>query len=152
MSTKEHGKEMGFEGAGPKIMLPMFIMAAITGAVSYVYRPLLNYPLISSLTLSLGVLFLVIGVPFWVLAVKTFFGAFKLGYLATRGPFAIMPNPIYGSFMVLVIPGISLVLNLWPILLTSVLGYLAIVYSFTRRSMLYKRSSAPSMRNIGRRC
>ncbi len=36
-----------------------------------------------------------------------------------------MPNPIYSSSIVFVIPGISLVLNWWPVLLTSVVMYVA---------------------------
>lgn len=125
-SSKKQTKEMGFEGAGPKIMLPMFLTAAITAVVSYVYRPLFSYPVAPVWTLTFGALLLIIGVPFWFLAARAFFRAFSKGLLATQGPYAIMPNPIYGSFMALVIPGISLVLNWWLILLTSVLGYAAL--------------------------
>ncbi len=125
-SSEKRIKEMGFEGAGPKIMLPMFVAAVITAVVSYLYRPLFNYPVTSTWTLALGTAFLVIGAPFWVLSVRIFFRAFSKGGLATQGPYAIMPNPIYGSFMVIVIPGISLLLNSWLILLTSILGYLTL--------------------------
>ncbi len=125
-SNKKQTEEIGFEGVGPKVMLPMFLTAAVTAVVSYSYRPQFNYPVPSTSTQAFGVLFLIIGIPFWFLAARTFFREFSKGQLATRGPFAIMPNPIYGSFMVLVIPGISMVLNWWPILITSVLGYAAL--------------------------
>lgn len=125
-SSEKSTKEMGFEGAGPKIMLPMFVMATVTAVVSYVYQPLFNYPVIFTWTLAFGALLLIIGVPSWFLTVKTFAKAFSTGRLATQGPYALMPNPIYGIFMGLVIPGISLVLNSWLILLTSVLGYVAL--------------------------
>jgi protein-S-isoprenylcysteine O-methyltransferase Ste14 len=36
-----------------------------------------------------------------------------------------MPNPIYGSLIIFVIPGISLVLSWWPILLTSIVMFTA---------------------------
>jgi protein-S-isoprenylcysteine O-methyltransferase Ste14 len=36
-----------------------------------------------------------------------------------------MPNPIYGSWIVFIIPGISLVVSWWPILLTSVVMFAA---------------------------
>ncbi|HLN88969.1 MAG TPA: hypothetical protein VK253_02780 [Candidatus Binatia bacterium] len=61
---KKNIKEMGFEGAGPKIMLPMFLTAAIAAVASYSYRPLFSYPVTSVWTLFFGALFLVIGVPF----------------------------------------------------------------------------------------
>ncbi|HLN45515.1 MAG TPA: methyltransferase [Candidatus Sulfotelmatobacter sp.] len=125
-SSEKHTKEMGCEGAGPKIMLPMFVTVIITAIVSYIYWPLFSYPMMSMGTLPFGALLLVIGVPSWFLTVKTFARAFSSGQLATHGPYAIMPNPIYGIFMSLVIPGISLVLNSWLILFTSVLGFVAL--------------------------
>lgn len=47
---------------------------------------------------------------------------------AARDPRAVRHHaePIYGSFIVFVIPGISLVLNYWPILLTSVVMFVAL--------------------------
>lgn len=119
-------KKMRIEGAGPKIMAPLFVAFAIAAAVSYVYRPMFNYPLVpAEWTLALGALFLVVGVPFWLLSTGMFLLAYFGGRLETRGPFALMTNPIYGSWIVLVIPGISLALNWWPILLTSVVMYAA---------------------------
>jgi protein-S-isoprenylcysteine O-methyltransferase Ste14 len=123
---KEKIKKMRIEGTGPKIMLPMFVTFAVTAWISYAYRPMFNYPMVpAEWTLALGALFLIIGVPFWLLATGMFLRAYFGGRLETRGPFAVMPNPIYGSWIALIIPGISLVLNWWPILLTSVVMYLA---------------------------
>ncbi len=125
-SNEKQTKEMGFEGAGPKIMLPMFVTVGITASLSYLCQPLSNYPVQSISTGLLGALFLAIGLPLWFLTVRTFIQAFSTGRLAKNGPYAVMPNPIYGIFMVFVVPGISLVLNWWPILLTSALGYVAL--------------------------
>ncbi len=125
-SNEKHAKEMGFEGAGPKIMLPMFVTVGIAAGLSYIWQPLSNYPVGSISTVLLGALLLVIGLSLWLLTAREFFRAFSKGRLATKGLYAIMPNPIYGIFMVLVVPGISLVLNWWPILFTSVLGFVAL--------------------------
>jgi len=120
------GKLKGIEGAGPKIMAPLFVTFAITAWISYVYRPTFDYPLVpAEWTLALGALFLVIGVPFWLLATGMFLISWFGGRLETRGPFAVMFNPIYGGWIVFIIPGISLVLNWWPILLTSVVMFAA---------------------------
>jgi len=113
-------------GVGRKIVAPMFVTLIITALISYAYRPMFNYPVPVEWTLALGVLFLVIGVPFWLLAARTFLRAWSQAQLATRGPFTVMPDPIYGSFIVFVIPGISLVSNWWPILLTSVVMFVAL--------------------------
>jgi protein-S-isoprenylcysteine O-methyltransferase Ste14 len=114
------------EGAGPKIMAPLFVTFIITALVSYWYQPAFNYPIgIYEYAVALGVLLIIVGVPFWLLATVMFLRAWFAGRLETRGPFAVMLNPIYGSWMLLIIPGISLVVNWWPILLTSVAMYLA---------------------------
>lgn len=119
-------KKMGIEGAGPKIMAPLFVTFAITAWISYTYQPTFDFPLVpAGWTLALGALFLVVGVPFWLLSVALFLPAYFKGRLETRGPYAVMPNPIYGSWIVFVIPGIALVLNWWPILLTSVVMFAA---------------------------
>ena len=119
-------KLKGIEGAGPKIMAPLIVTFAVTAWISYAYQPAFNYPIeIYEITVALGALLLVIGVPFWLLSVALFLPAWFSGRLETRGPFAVMMNPIYGSWVVLIIPGISLVVSWWPILLTSVVTYAA---------------------------
>jgi len=54
-----------------------------------------------------------------------FLRAWFRGRLETRGPYAVMMNPIYSSWMVFIVPGISLFIGWWPILLTSVVMYIA---------------------------
>jgi protein-S-isoprenylcysteine O-methyltransferase Ste14 len=122
--TDEMG--MKIEGAGPKIMAPLFVTFAATAGLSWLYQPMLNYPAaFAYLTLTLGVVLLAIGLPFWLLSAAMFLKAWQQEKLETRGPFAIMPNPIYSSFVVFVIPGVSLLLGWWPILLTSVAMFVA---------------------------
>lgn len=116
----------GIEGAGPKIMAPLFVVLAITGWISYAYQPAFNYPVeLYGICQALGAILLLIGVPFWLFSVVMFLAAFFRGRLETRGPFAVMPNPIYGSWILLIIPGISLFVNWWPILLTSIAMFAA---------------------------
>lgn len=118
---------MKIEGAGPRIMAPLFVTFAIMAWISYAYRPTFNYPLVpAEWTLALGALFLLVGVPFWLLSTGMFLLAYFGGRLETRGPFAVMPDPIYGSWIALVLPGISLVLNWWLVLLTSFVMYAAL--------------------------
>lgn len=122
----DSANKMRIEGAGPKIMAPLLVTFALTAAVSYLYQPMFNYPLASAeWTLALGILLLTVGMPFWLLSAGMFFRAWQQERLETRGPFAVMPNPIYASFIVFVIPSLSLLLNWWPILLTSVVMYAA---------------------------
>jgi protein-S-isoprenylcysteine O-methyltransferase Ste14 len=117
---------MRIEGAGPKIMAPMFLTFSVTALISFLYNPVFNYPLaITGLTSWLGVLLLAIGLPFWLLSAFMFLKAWQRERLETRGPFAIMPNPIYSSFIIFVIPALSLLLGWWLLLLTSFAMYAA---------------------------
>jgi protein-S-isoprenylcysteine O-methyltransferase Ste14 len=126
MIQKILAKLNGIEGAGPKIMAPLIITFAITTWISYAYQTTFNYPVeLYHWLMPVGALMLVIGVPFWLLSVAMFLRAWFGGRLETRGPFAIMPNPIYGSWIVLIIPGIALFVAWWPILLTSVVTFAA---------------------------
>ena len=45
MIRKVLAKLKGIEGAGPKIMAPLFITFAITAWISYTYQPAFNYPI-----------------------------------------------------------------------------------------------------------
>lgn len=117
---------MNIEGSGPKIMAPLLLTFAVTAGLSYLYQPLLNYPTpLQGWTYAIGILLLAVGIPFWLSSVVVFFRAWQHEQLATRGPFALMPNPIYGGFIVFVIPGVSLVLGWWPVLLSSVVMLIA---------------------------
>lgn len=125
LKMSDDAKIMRIEGAGPKIMAPMFITFIITALLSYIYRPTFDYPSPSIVVVVIGALFLAVGGPFWLAAVGLFLRAWNKEKLETHGPFAVMLNPIYSSFIIFVIPGMSLVLNWWPILLTSVVMYAA---------------------------
>ena len=116
----------GIEGSGPKIMAPLALTFAVTAWISYAYQTTFNYPIQwYEWTTALGAVLLLVGVPFWLLSVVMFLPAWFQDRLETRGPFAVMPNPIYGSWIALIIPGISLFVAWWPILLTSVVTYVA---------------------------
>lgn len=117
---------MRIEGAGPKIMAPMFLTLIVTALISYLCNPALNYPLtITGYTFWLGVLLLAVGIPFWLISALMFLKAWQQGRLETHGPFAIMPNPIYSSFIIFVIPALSLLLGWWLLLLTSIAMFAA---------------------------
>ena len=119
-------KKMGIEGAGPKIMAPAAVVFLITAVLSYEYRPVLDILLLPrELTLAIGAVLVVIGVLIWLPAVALFLLAYRKGEMATKGPYALMPNPIYSSWTVFVFPGIALLLNWWLLLATPVVMYAA---------------------------
>ncbi len=128
MFDKTYGNlKMGIEGAGPKIMIPAVVVFAITAWISYTYN--LTIPLSSEILTIIGLVLLVPGLLIWIWAMIAFLPAYFGDKLATRGPYAIMLNPVYSSWIVLVIPGIALITGWWLLLLTSVVMYIAMVMS-----------------------
>ncbi len=123
---QEIPKKMGIEGIGPKVIAPAALYFIITAIVSYIYRPTFDITFVPrEITLALGVVLLIIGIPLWLSAVVYFFMAYRKCELATGGPYALMMNPIYNSWTVFVFPGIALLLNWWLLLGTSIVMYAA---------------------------
>ena len=128
MFDKTYGNlKMGIEGAGPKIMIPAVVVFAITVWISYSYG--LTIPISSEILTIVGLVLLVPGLLIWIWAMITFLPAYFGDRLATHGPYAVMLNPVYSSWIVLVIPGIALITGWWLLLLTSVVMYVAMVMS-----------------------
>lgn len=116
---------MSVGGVGPMIIVPMIIMLALTIEISYLYRPAFDISFLPrELTLALGALLLVVGIPLWLWSVVTFFQAYQKCGIATGGPYAVMPNPVYSSWIVFIVPAIALLLNFWLVLATSIVMYL----------------------------
>jgi protein-S-isoprenylcysteine O-methyltransferase Ste14 len=63
-----------------------------------------------------GLGLIVVGLSLYGTAAIMMLRAFRRGRLETRGPFAISRNPMYASFMALLLPGLALALNNWLIL------------------------------------
>ncbi len=132
-------KEMGVGGVGPMIIIPMIIMLALTIEISYLYRPTFDFSFLPrEVTLALGGLLLLIGIPLWLWSVVTFFMAYQKDRIATAGPYAIMPNPVYSSWIVFIVPAIALLLNFWLVLATSIVMYLCML-RFIHREDEYMR-------------
>ncbi len=128
MFDKTYGNlKMGIEGAGPKIMLPAIVVFAVTAWISYTYG--LTIPMSSEILTIIGLVLLVPGLIIWIWSMIAFLPAYFGDRLATGGPYAVMLNPVYSSWIVLVIPGIALLTGWWLLLLTSVVMYVAMLMS-----------------------
>ena len=125
--VQKEAKKMGIEGAGPKIMAPAALYFVVAAIVSYVYRPMFDMAFVPrEITLGLAAVLFVIGIPLWLAAVAYFLLAWTKGEMATKGPYALMPNPIYSSWAVFVLPAMALALNWWLLLGASVVLYAAL--------------------------
>jgi protein-S-isoprenylcysteine O-methyltransferase Ste14 len=73
-----------------------------------------------------GGLLLLVGIPFFALALRTLHRGFPRGELFTKGVYACCRHPIYASWIVFLVPGILLLMNSWafaiaPVVMTILL-------------------------------
>lgn len=109
------------EGQGPRIFA-FAIPFLITGIICGIFWPIVfrfGYQDISFFRWA-GVAVLISGVIFYIIAIKQFMRDFSSGELITRGAFSISRNPIYSSWMVLILPGLSLIFNNWMFLMAAI--------------------------------
>ena len=111
-------------GIGPLWGSLAFGYGAVTTVISFSY-PILRVPdSIALLSLVLGITMVAVGIPFYVLSAKAIFRGFAEGRLLTEGVYAACRHPVYGSWIVFIIPGIELILRSWLGLTTVVFAYL----------------------------
>ena len=71
-----------------------------------------------------GFIVLGLGLIFYLITVRGLLKGLKETKLMTTGGYFLCQNPLYASLILLIIPGISLTLNSWLILTTSVMGFI----------------------------
>jgi len=110
-------------GAGDAIMgctLPFALIGIILNVV---------YPQFFSMHLGLpgkilGGVFLIAGVPLWLVSVVQVLTYVPRNKLITSGPYALVRHPLYVSVALLVIPGVGFVLDTWAAIALGIVLYL----------------------------
>lgn len=112
-------------GIGPKIGRIALPWLAVTITLSIIYPEAFAWwqpqPVV---LLIIGIVLMALGVGLWFWSGKIMVEAVKETKLLTKGPFALCRNPLYGAIIMLVVPGLSLVMNSWLILTTCLVAYL----------------------------
>lgn len=113
-------------GVGPKIILVTLPFVA-AGIVLHTYLP--EYSRFSSVypavLIRTGMALTGVGASFYLAAMVQFIQGFASGKLLTSGAFGLSRNPIYASWIVFLLPGISLIFNNWWFLCSAVAMMLA---------------------------
>jgi protein-S-isoprenylcysteine O-methyltransferase Ste14 len=117
-------KKMDFYGVGPKIgrvLIPWWVVTIILSFTSEYFR----FTHERSITLMVvGSVYFFIGLIFYFTSVKFLLNGLKKGRLVTKGTFFLCQNPLYVSFVLMLIPAIGLLLNSWLVLTTCVVGFI----------------------------
>jgi len=116
-------KKMAVLGIGPKWGVVVVAYGAFSTFLSYWYAVLRIPESLGSVATITGIALLAIGIPFYALSGRTIIRGFPTGELLTTGVYGLCQPPVYGSWIVFIIPGLELLLRSWLGLTTSVVGY-----------------------------
>jgi protein-S-isoprenylcysteine O-methyltransferase Ste14 len=111
-------------GIGPVFALASITYAVAVGLLSH-GRAAFEITLVPhSALVALGIVLIAVGVPMYVLSGKAVLRAFHAGQLVTDGVYGICRHPLYGAWIVFIVPGIELILGSWLGLTTPLAMYL----------------------------
>lgn len=117
--------KLNFFGIGPKTGIVLLPWLAATIILSSMKKGLFVYTTESSnLLFIFGVALMAFGLVFYFSTVRLLLKGLKETRLVTNGAFSLCQNPLYSSIILFIIPALSLVLNSWLILTSSIAGYI----------------------------
>ncbi len=148
-------------GVGPRFTLLAVPYSILTIVVSRLWTPVFDLaPLPYRACLSIGVVLLVIGVPFNIIAMATVHRAFSAGRLITDGVFSLCRHPVYAAWVVFFVPAIALLCYSWLALTAPLLMYFVVkrlvhreeIYLGDKYGEPYRRyqASVPAIIPVGR--
>jgi len=118
-------KKLNFLGIGPKIASLLLPWLILTIVLSTHYKPVFGYTSEKSpVIFTVGLIFLIMGLIFYFSTVKLLVKGLNETRLITNGAFALCQNPLYSSIILFIIPSLSLIINSWLVLTSSVIGYI----------------------------
>lgn len=96
-------------GVGPKFLFFSVAYFLIVVIIHYAFLPELKFTVFHRLiNIISGIVFIVTGFILFIIPAFIIDKYFEKGELATKGVYSIMRHPIYGSWIVFIIPGIVL--------------------------------------------
>ena len=116
--------KLNFLGIGPKIAIVLLPWLGTSIIISCLYRDTFNYTRESSqILLAGGIVMMAAALIFYLSTVRMLLKGLRETRLMTKGPYRLCQNPLYASMIIGIIPALSLLLNSWLILTSSVVGY-----------------------------
>ena len=120
---------MKITGAAPMIAVPTFLYLIITILITYFYEGIFKITSQSNtIIVTSGAVLIISGVVIVASCGRKLLKTFDKGILITDGLYKFFRNPMYAAYLILIIPGISLLFNSWLALTTVILNY--VLFSF----------------------
>ena len=118
-------RKLNFLGIGPRIAAVLFPFLAAAIILSSVYHDTFCYAKAGNhILLYSGIALMAAGVVFYLMTARLLLKGLRETKLMTTGPYSLCQNPLYASIILLFIPALSLLLNSWLVLITSIVGFI----------------------------
>jgi protein-S-isoprenylcysteine O-methyltransferase Ste14 len=118
-------KKLSFLGIGPKIAVILLPWLGASIVLSCLHVGFFKFCREGSHVLHIaGIMWLVIGLVFYFSTVRMLLKGLKETKLMTTGAYRLCQNPLYATLILMIIPALSLLLNSWLILTSSLVGYI----------------------------
>jgi protein-S-isoprenylcysteine O-methyltransferase Ste14 len=116
---------LNFFGIGPKIAIVLLPWLTITITLTCIKHSLFCYtPEGDNILLIPGIFLMVFGLGFYISTVRLLLNGLRETRLVTNGAYNVCQNPLYASIILFILPALSLIMNSWLILTSSVVGYI----------------------------
>jgi protein-S-isoprenylcysteine O-methyltransferase Ste14 len=118
-------EKMSRFGVGRKINLCFVTSTALFGSLRYFFPSYFSLFGMHGYLKPVAMLMISLGVALWLSSVFYVMRAYNNNTPCTNGPFKLCRHPVYGSWAVLILPGIFLLANTWlAVPLAMVLAYI----------------------------
>lgn len=119
--------KLNFFGIGPKIAVVLLPWLGISIAASCMMKDHFRYTRVSANLVHIaGIVLMVAGLIFYISTARMLLKGLRESRLITTGTYAICQNPLYAALILFIIPALSLLLNSWLVLTTSLVGYILV--------------------------
>ena len=118
-------EKLNFFGIGPKVATIFIPWLAATIIISSIFKERFLYSAIAAQEILIGgIALMFLGLVFYFSTVRLLLTGLKQTKLIKTGPYSLCQNPLYTSIALLIIPALSLILNSWLVLTSSLVGYI----------------------------
>ena len=128
-------------GCGPRLAFLSLPYVTLSLTVMYKDPEFLYFNFMDSPYIKvLGLIWLGLGLIFWIYSAIFFLKHFKPGQLITQGPFALCRNPIYSSIIVFIIPSLAIIYSSGLIFTIALVLYLGFKFSIHGETIVLRRT------------
>ena len=129
-------EKMSRWGVGPSFAFLSIVYGMIMIAITRYFPSIFKIPFLPTWLLSfIGILLLLIGIPFFLISVKTVTKAYNSDTLVTQGIYRCCRHPLYSAWVVFIVPGFFFLVDSWIGLTTPFFMYFLLCKLVTKEEV-----------------